>query len=446
MGDNGMSSKVIERKYYGIRLRLASPLCISNGNDGETDADILLDSDGRAFIPGTSIAGAFRNALMHKKNADSFMGFSNGENGRMSQLFVSDVVLDNARIIIRDGVRLENKTVVPGAKFDMQAVETGATGLLYLEVVIRENDKDKAVYDEIDSIISKLASGEIRFGSRKTRGFGEIEVLAVAEEVFVLGGKEKNQVEEWMDFLDKKENPEAGFQSFCEIDDWLENRNKVESDYVHIEVPLTLEGGISIRRYSTKPGEADFEHICIENDNKRIPVIPGSSWNGAFRGDARRILQDDLLIHDSGKIIEMMFGPETNTTQKLWQSRITFSESQISDSVEMNVTRTAIDRFTAAAKNGSLYSEISFFGGNTKLDIMVSKQKKQGELDFRVIVGLLELIILDIMNGYVAIGGQVAIGRGIFSGKQNSIKCPDCNIKDCRKALHDYLFKEEKTE
>ena len=131
MKNDLLISRVLARKYYGIHIKLASPLNVSNGESRETDSDVLLDADDVPFVPGTSIAGAFRNALMQEKNQPGIMGFSDGEKGRMSQIFISDLILHNARIITRDGVKLENKTVMSGAKYDMQAVETGADGWIF---------------------------------------------------------------------------------------------------------------------------------------------------------------------------------------------------------------------------------------------------------------------------------------------------------------------------
>lgn len=69
-----------------------------------------------------------------------------------------------------------------------------------------------------------------------------------------------------------------------------------------LEIILSLkqEGGISIRRYTTtvqreggnrEPDYKQMSYIRGKN-NKEIPVIPGTSWAGAFRHHINRITEN----------------------------------------------------------------------------------------------------------------------------------------------------------
>ncbi len=453
MKNDQLTSRVLARKYYGIHIELASPLNVSNGESRETDSDVLLDADDVPFVPGTSIAGAFRNALMQEKNQPGIMGFSDGEKGRMSQIFISDLILQNARIITRDGVKLENKTVMSGAKYDMQAVETGADGWIFLEAVFRENDTESEndIIAQLDSLICHLDAGDIRFGSKKNRGYGEIKVTEVAERMFRFNGDPKT-VEDWISFLDT-EGVVRGFKDSDtrKMNAWKESKgsaSELKTEFVRIRVPLKLKGGISIRKYSTRPKEADYEHITIQGGDKNpIPVIPGTSWNGAIRTDALRIMKEDLQVSNAEKWIGTIFGPIVNgkkDSENIWQSRVGVSESKIEGAVKLPMTRTAIDRFSASAQTGGLYSEISYFGGTTELMLRVRKgqlidEKTKETFSHREIVGLLDLVIQDIMNGIVAVGGQTSIGRGIFSGDASNVQYEGCEIEDCRKAFAGFI-------
>lgn len=78
---------------------------------------------------------------------------------------------------------------------------------------------------------------------------------------------------------------------------------------LHIEVPLVMKGGISIRQYAAKKNEPDFVHITSNG----VPVIPGSSFAGAIRHRVEQILGE--LEADStelpvkkNEILETMFG------------------------------------------------------------------------------------------------------------------------------------------
>lgn len=457
------SSRVTKRTYYIVHFKLASPLCVSSGTGDIADNDLMLDGEGKPFIPGTSIAGAFRNSLMDKKDKSSVMGFSkvskssetedeSDQIGRMSQILVSDVSLvkkssDSVNISIRDGIKLEdNEKITTGTgKFDMQVVEPGAEGCMRFEVVERENDDEKDANEKVKGFIVDLAEGNIRLGTKKNRGFGKLKVLEVGEKGFDL--TQKDQAEEWLDFLGGDDS--SGAEGFPPIEciryeEWKVDKEKYKDSYVKVKyakirVPLKLKGGISIRKYSTRPGEADYEQLTIKEDedgNKRIPVVPGSSWNGAIRSDAARILRDSLGCKDYKEVINDWFGTvDKEDKDRTQQSKIVISESKIIGATELPMTRVKINRFDSSAVAGALYSEISFFGGETELEIMVRVDK--GE-DYKAIMGLIYLVIKDIMNGFVPIGGQTAVGRGIFTGSEIN-EFGDLEVNDCLASLKNYL-------
>lgn len=68
--------------------------------------------------------------------------------------------------------------------------------------------------------------------------------------------------------------------------------------------------------------------------------------------------------------------------------------------------------------DGALYSEVSCMNGKTELELMV---RKDAYGEYKAIVGLLYLVIRDIQKGYVAVGGQSAIGRGIFAADDDRV-------------------------
>ena len=81
------------------------------------------------------------------------------------------------------------------------------------------------------------------------------------------------------------------------------------------------------------------------------------------------------------------------------------------------MTRTGISRFEAAAKKGALYTEKTYVNGTFTLNILVRKGPYAN--DQKWIVGLLLLAIKDLQNGLLAVGGQTAIGRGVFSAAED---------------------------
>ncbi len=430
------------RIYYMIKIKVISPISVSNGENENTDSDVLVNGSGIPFIPGTSLAGAFRNYLGVSKDKDCIYGFSQSNYGRMSSIFISDLYFvdesknldstgENNGVIksIRDGVKLTDEKGVDN-KFDMEIIEPGITGIIRMEIVKRDGDTYDYDYS-VAQIFDGLQTGEIRLGSNKNRGMGRIKILKILEKSF-----SKENRDDWLTFCDgMSQNDESGYVSY-EI--WSKEKVKTDRQYIIVKTPLKLRGGISIRRYSAKPGKADYEHITSNGK----PVIPGSSWNGAIRSDARRILKE-LGCSDmrTKELIDQWFGyvdkdKQEDENKKARQSMIVISESIIEDATAVPMTRNKIDRFTAGAGGGALYSEISYFGGTTDLEYMI---KKDNERDYKALVGLMFLITMDIEKGYVSVGGQAGIGRGLFSGESRKEPYKDIDIDECLTDLYNVV-------
>ena len=90
---------------------------------------------------------------------------------------------------------------------------------------------------------------------------------------------------------------------------------------------------------------------------------------------------------------------------------VVFGESIIEGAKALPMTRNKVNRFDASTVDGALYSEIAYFGGKTELEIMV---KKDTERNYQAFLGILDIIVKDILNGFLPVGGQTAVGRGIF--------------------------------
>ncbi len=440
--------KILSRKYISIMVKLVSPISISNGENENTDSDIMLNGKGEFFIPGSSLAGAFRSYLGVEKNKDCVYGFAEQENGRMSSIFISDLFFPymNTTKSVRDGVKLSSDKTVDN-KFDMEIIEPGIDGVIKLEIVVREGDSYD--YDaEITRIVSGLQSGEIRIGANKNRGFGRIEVSGIYERTF-----DKNTRTEWITFCKTADCTKKA--KYVPYDEWIKEKPIDCTRYIKASLSLSLKGGISIRKYSAKPGKVDYEHITCNGK----PVIPGTSWNGAVRSDVIRIL-NALGIKDRNKInniINQWFGyvlvenqkpkdretSEPEEAEKASQSKIVISESIIEGAKPVPMTRNKINRFTAGTKDGSLYSEISYFDGKTNLEFMVKKDEGS---NYKALLGMMMLVSSDISKGYVAVGGQVGIGRGIFSENPDDPKLhysEEVNEDECMTELYE-LVKENK--
>lgn len=406
---------IVKRIYYATEIQLRSPLAISNGENETTDMDVLRNRNGEIFIPGTSIAGAFRNFLLKKKDENGSFGFSKEKEGRMSSICISDFYFEGKPVVtIRDGVQLSDGKQVQN-KFDMEVIETGAKGILYFNYVIRENSPVSDADQEAAQLFCGMERGDIRFGGNKNRGFGRLTLGKIYQSEFA-----KKNLKEWISFSGKIRDVSA-YQSEKEYEAWMQERQMPEEKYYRINIPLKLTGGISIRKYSAEPMKADFEHITCNGES----VIPGTSWNGAIRADVKNILlQLGCSAQGCVRILNEWFGyvekkkdSDFCKKQKLdaQQSCVVIGESIIRDTVRVPMTRNKISRFDASTITSALYSEITSCGGETDLEIMVKKDATY----YDALLAVLELVVQDICKGYVAVGGQTAVGRGIFSGSSD---------------------------
>lgn len=417
-----MSNIILERRYYAVEVENLSPLCISGGVDENTDADLMRNAEDTIFVPGTSLAGAFRNYFNYKKDEKNVFGYSKDKDGAMSSVYISDLYFEETddKVSVRDRINLSEQE----NKFDLEIMETGAAGTLYMNFVYREKDDWNA--DEIMKIIFQgLIQGEIRIGANKNRGFGCLTIKSIYEKSFT-----KENMDEWIDFVSESHKTDA-YGEPVSYEKWMRGKEMTADRYIKIEVPLRLQGGISIRRYSTEPGKADYEHLKCNGK----PVIPGTSWNGAIRSACGKVLERLGVEKDEvNAFIKEWFGYVTAKAAR--QSRIVIGESILEGAKEVPTTRNSVNRFSAATKSGALYTGISCYGGTTSLNLMIPKV---GE--YKTLLGVLMLVMKEIQTGYLPIGGQAAIGNGIFEKDDNKgiVFSESISEEECLKSLYLYL-------
>lgn len=460
---------VTQRDYLCMKIRLESPLCVSGGEDEYTDRDVERDFDGNPFVPGTSLAGAFRNYLLRmegKAYADKLFGYIDGQNGCQSRFSVSDLTFENGYTIsIRSQTKLEHKVAATGSKFDLENIEKGAAGTFYMELEFRENDSDDlkaAAYRFLKRIVYGIDSGEITFGSNKSSGFGHFSIEKIYGRGFgVMHPQESvpDACSSLQDYLIRK-NCFFGFSGWPDFDKWDMQADENELDckelypdektsmYTTLEVPLKLTGTINIRQYITEyKSEDDSKHIYRSGKlGEEIPIIPGSSWKGAIRSQCERILRELGIWKES--LVLQMFGfiekdkaknaqPHESGAGSASISNVFIEESDIDACIPdagpesvldgrdidasrsaghyQPVTRNQINRFTGSTVNHALLQEQVYVHGKCSLTIHICKDADESGADKNAwMAGLLLLAIKDLQNGYLAVGGETGIGRGIF--------------------------------
>ena len=404
--------KILKKQYLKIEFTLLSPLSIGNGKNEKTDQDIVLNSRGIPYIPGSAVAGVFRDAckkVMGDEWTQRYFGSIRdnvNDNGNKeiteSQFRVYDAYIQSEEYFVsrRDGVALDDyKYGIPGAKFDREILESSIIFRTFIERDIDTNESEEDAFNKLAEVLHNIP---IFFGSKISRGYGRVGNFKIFKKEFSFDTKQGSG---WLDFDMYKD------------DCWKKSLEISKSDKVFLEnkkitLELALQGGISIRQYTTEIKEGveqvpDMKQLIIRQKNEsgkleEVPVIPGTTWAGAI-GHRMKLFYPNVSKY-FGK------GGEDGKMR----SKIFFSESQIKDTVCKVISRNAIDRFTGSTVDGALFTEQIYYGGTTVLEIYFDLYKEI-DLDF---IKSLAVALSDLHEGLLAIGGGTSIGRGIFKVKK----------------------------
>lgn len=413
--DTNSIEKVI---YIKGKLKLLSPLLVGNGEKEFTNNDLIKDTNGNSFIPGTSIAGSVRNHIKEilnemQESIDILFGGEKAGSNQSLLYFYDSTLTKKGTISMRDGIAVNNFTKVADtkeyAKYDYQILERDNEFDFRLELCLRNSlkAKEKDILKILSIIISELGKGNIYVGAKKNRGLGDIKLIdtEILKFDFDKSETKENLLKEFLEFSWDEEFSKVSKEAFESGNEFMDLVKKCENMNIntHIKVPLKVRDTIFIRNYIVKSTDVDAEQL---NYNGRL-IIPGTTWAGAIRHRMFIILYDLGLTEKQAKEkIEELFG-HINKNKKAKASRIRFRDSIDSNKSKfINISRTKIDRFTGGACSKALFEERVAVNGDISLDIYI-KDQKQWEM------GLLILSIYDLMSGMLAIGGEASVGRGL---------------------------------
>jgi CRISPR/Cas system CMR subunit Cmr4 (Cas7 group RAMP superfamily) len=155
-----------------------------------------------------------------------------------------------------------------------------------------------------------------------------------------------------------------------------------------------------VRDFNNIKADEDYAHMSSNG----IPVIFGTSWAGAIRhgllnllGEKARPFFDEVF----GKM-ETRDGKDVKTP-----SKVIVHASKLEGGNYFTATRVKIDRFTGGASDGALFTERPYAGGTTTLTIEYPKNDKAIEELFSLAIDAMD-------KGLLAVGGETAVGRGVF--------------------------------
>lgn len=424
------------------KLVLQTPLIIGGGSDeqGESDIVVLKDELGMPYIPGTSMAGCFRHHFFrsdwsHKSEAfkqhihyfwgtspvKSVPGESHESKGFQSQIRINDAYLSadqQAKIGLRDGVKIDSKTGIAEEKmkFNYECVEPEVSFDFRMECTIRGFSECDSYRYIMAWLKTALTNGEIRLGAMTGKGFGRCRLedphfyeFNFNKPSHVLAWL-KNDVTAWpLVELNSVENPSQNSKTFS------------------IEAYFSIKNSLIIRSYAEEISSPDAVHISRGNQ----ALMPGTSVRGAIRARAERII---LTLNGSEEeFIHPLFGwvptPSDDKEQDAIRGKIIVEETVIDSAylVREIQKRIRIDRFTGGAMKGGLFDSLPLWKSGTEGQEMVQIKLTIEEYQPWE-AGLLLLVLKDLWNGDLAIGGERSIGRGTLQGIKAVISFEDREI------------------
>lgn len=426
-------------------LVLESPLLIGSGaEEGEPENDkdihVLKDQTGRPFIPGTSLCGVLREFLrsfagepeitemMFGGQEDDFVwreaGMQRAKNSVIedgqSMIEVDDIVLDNAKIVYRDGVSIDRVTGVgiDKARYDYEVVERGARGSF--RILVTRRRCHEAAWPKLRQTLlllrERMVAG-IVVGAVTAKGLGRVRAENVQAGVYDFQNRE--DVRAWLQQVEPK--PEMAADR---MEDKWEGSLEIARDLI-MEADFSLRTSVIVRDYERKKEMASdgksgvkmFDAVSLQSGDRY--VLPGTSLKGVLRHQAERIVE--RLGVSETFLPDLMGYSLAEGEKERGKSRFWVEESLLTEHVQpAGQARIRIDRFTGSVMDSALFTEEPLW------------QAEQGKKAFRLRltikeakpyeVGLALFLLRDLWQGRVAIGGSKSVGRGALIGLGGTIQ------------------------
>ena len=399
------------KTYYLCILEQTAPLRVGTGIGDKTDSDVSKDSRGFPMVPGTSLTGVLRG-LCQEENRDKLFGAIRPAICE-SKVLISDAVLSpdsqdaDFRVTRRDGVSLNDRGVSEtGEKYDFEVVECRKPYRALFELADNASESDLACFEHI---LRQIERNGVCLGARTTRGYGSMKA-EIHKKVFAL----PEELDAWLAF-----DPFTA-EAKCFDSPW--NPSPVEDGgdgILRISAMLKAVGSYSVRVYTTGLPESKYEpapDMTPLADLNGDPVVPGTAWAGSFRHHLHALAleagvpelvreTDDLFGYVNVERASDENGEEKKD-KKPRRSGILFHETVMRGSSHYTITRTAVDRFTAAPRNAALFTSRIAQGGEGELRIELP-----ADTDERLL-RLLAATINDLHLGLLTFGGEGGVGRG----------------------------------
>jgi len=396
-------NRLIETIKYKVDAVTVSPLSIK-----EDEEKLKIDDvTGRFYIPGSSVAGAFRNYYENYIGNDEnsknvlFGGSDTGMNRLVCyDAFTTDETIKRM-VANRPGLKIDRRRLTEyyflsmnkrsGSKFRRHFVNDGIRFSFEFDLNNYDEDCDfNRLQEQFERLLSAFAAGDILLGNNKTVGFGRFEIKSVQKAAYNL-----RAYKDVMNYLLREEKYEDITGSILYSSSFSHNvRFKITGKTA---TPLLIKD--EVIRLSGEP-----DGVNIKNGEGKY-IIPGSSLKGVIRTRAEKIVKTFNL---DGGIIADIFGAATDKDTEGHISRLVCYDTALNNRKTGLYYKIKIDYFTGGVQKSALMTEETVMGELEIECVFNTYGLKQYEKN----IGLLLLVFRDLCTGSLNIGGGYAVGRG----------------------------------
>jgi len=420
--DGAGEPRVRSASFLVFVLKLAEPggVTVPGGPD---QPQVVLDTgiDGRAQLPGTSLAGALREMVCGQRGgdvADDWFGRvlpGTDEDARASRVWVlgsrrlddvdnqvlSSTRIDRARGAAADNTLRTEEVLPAGSRF---------------EVFLRWDD---AAGGEVGDLAGLVAGWRPLIGRGVSRGRGRCVVESVRHGTLRLDDPDDLLL--WLTLHGPKLAREVLRARGVTVEPTGPPGDGVPAERL-FRVPVTIIGPWRIGT-GAKPERGSREKLpLLRAWPGGPPVVPGTAVKGLLRSRAEFILRSvgmTPLPCEAGacgscwtcEVFGHGGGADEESAAVGRRAAVRFADSMVGSPVPAERTHIAIDRFTGGVLDGALYTTEVLEGGTFAIEATLLPGETSGQRR-EEIAGLLRLVLEDLNDGIIGMGGGTTRGYG----------------------------------
>lgn len=470
-----------------IVLELRSPLALGSGQSAsEFDAPCALDANGLPYIPATSLAGALRAWVESSPSNDPWSGIpwfgyigssdwggSDAGKGLTSPLRLSHAHIHNSRNEVQDGlvlpsswqkdailgplasslphrehVRINHRgTAADKGKFDRSFVPRGHRFTFQMEIVPRADEEQ--LWPQLkDCILAALGDGSICLGGAQRAGFGRVQAVeAWSQCIDLRDSVQREQLRLW-----RKLDSRLPDTARLPVKSSSESSSSAPRRDVHIAIPLLAcdywqvgsaanglqaPGATENAADDTPYREQYVRWISGSGKLDHTWMVPGSAIKGAIAHRTAFHLNrlEQRWAGQEGETAPLeavwaLFGQEADDSQPAEAGRgagaVWIDDAVPGGSPQLvRKNHVRLDRFTAGAYGGALFSQDVLYGGK----LLVSLRLRSAALMHlcpdpqkrNCVMQAFRSALLDLAESRLALGAGSAQGLGYFRAEKPEV-------------------------